>query len=186
MSSVWPSQHRIRALSLAVFMALAVPMTVSAAQYSQSYDFNTEEFQDKWDMSIDLEFPQISFFDMPVVQNFYGVTEYVKSGPSIYLENYINDERIEFNQNADIDIDVRLSAKFNVPITENGDWKLFPPPEGESSVWTLAPSYFYLVRTDAVTNVIGLNTLAGYIQNDGEINLSSQIGRDPNITGQPL
>ena len=175
MSSVWPSQHRIRALSLAVFMALAVPMTVSAAQSSQSYDFNTEEFQDKWDMSIDLEFPQISFFDMPVVQNFYGVTEYVKSGPSIYLENYINDERIEFNQNADIDIDVRLSAKFNVPITENGDWKLFPPLEGESSVWTLAPSYFYLVRTDAVTNVIGLNTLAGYIQNDGEINLSSQI-----------
>ena len=173
MSSVCPSQHRIRALSLAVFMTFAVPLTVSAAQYSQTYDSNTEAFNDKWSSSVDLEAASVEFTDVVGHQDFQGVTQYVKSGPSIFLDSFVNNERIEFKQNSDIDIDVHLSAEFNVPKTLHGDWRLSSSRLGLTSV--LTPTYSYWVRADAITNVIGLNTSAGYIQNNGKIDLSSQI-----------
>ena len=94
MSSVCPSQHRIRALSLAVFMTFAVPLTVSAAQYSQTYDFNTEAFNDKWSSSVDLEAASVEFTDVVGHQDFQGVTQYVKSGPSIFLDSFVNNERM--------------------------------------------------------------------------------------------
>lgn len=175
MSSVCPSYHRIATLSLAVFMALVAPMTVNAAQYSQTYDFNTEEFKDDWEMAINLEPSQISFNNMSVRQNFQSVTEYVRNGTSIFFNTYVNDELIKFNQNLDIDIDLFFSVNFNVPATPEGNWQLFPQPEGYSPVWRFGPNYFYLVRADAITNIIGLNTWAGYIQNNGKIDLSSQI-----------
>ena len=175
MSSLHFSYPRTVDLPISLVIALVAPLTASAAQYTQTYDFNTEDFKDKWDMSVELGATQVSFLEMAAKQDFQGVTQYLKSGPSAFLEHFVNTESIEFQQNSNIDIDVQLAAKFNVPETLHGDWTHPAPTKEDSPISVLAPSYLYMVRADAITNVIGMDAWAGYVQNDAQIRLSSKI-----------
>ena len=54
MSSLHFSYPRTVDLPILLVIALVAPLTASAAQYTQTYDFNTEDFKDKWDMSVEL------------------------------------------------------------------------------------------------------------------------------------
>ena len=144
-------------IALMIGSSLVYTLPVQATEYVKSYDFITEEFLDEWEFCMNYG---VSIEDalMFAEQKFHGSIDNLQEGMAVVFDQRENQGAISLNQNTDIDLDVRLNGRFNVPETWYGDWM---PADCIESYSQIVLSYFYSVRADALTNITGMSAWGG-------------------------